>query len=160
MMGVGKSTVGRFMSKKLKMPFKDLDRQIEKLESLTIKEIFDLKGEPYFRNLEEVEILKIIKKKGRVIALGGGTFINQKVRKNIKKTCFSVWLDLPPEKIFSRVKKNKRRPLLSQAKSIKDVEKIYLNRKKIYAMSDYKLNCANKSIKQIASEIEKIYENL
>ncbi len=63
MMGVGKSTVGRFMSKKLKMPFKDLDRQIEKLESLTIKEIFDLKGEPYFRNLEETEILKIIKKK-------------------------------------------------------------------------------------------------
>ena len=160
MMGVGKSTVGKFLSKKLNMPFKDLDREIENLESLTSREIFYFKGEPYFRGLEEREILKIIKKKGRVIALGGGTFINQKVRKNIKKTCFSVWLDLPPEKIFERVKKNNRRPLLSQAKSIKDVEKIYLNRKKIYALSDYRLNCANKSINQMVNEIEKIYENL
>ena len=159
-MGVGKSTVGRFMSKKLKMPFKDLDRQIEKLESLTIKEIFDLKGEPYFRNLEEAEILKIIKKKGRVIALGGGTFINRNVRKNIKKTCFSVWLDLSPEKIFSRVKKNKRRPLLINTKSIKDVENIYLNRKKIYALADYRLDCVSKSAENIVNEIEKIYENI
>ena len=119
-----------------------------------------MKGEPYFRNLEEAEILKIIKKKGRVIALGGGTFINQKVRKNIKKTCFSVWLDLPPEKIFSRVKKNKRRPLLSQAKSIKDVEKIYLNRKKIYALADYKIDCASKNKEDVANEIKKIYENI
>ncbi len=74
------------------MPFKDLDRQIEKLESLTIKEIFDLKGEPYFRNLEEAEILKIIKKKGRVIALGGGTFMNERIRKNIINKSLTVWL--------------------------------------------------------------------
>ena len=160
MMGVGKSTVGKFLSKKLDLPFKDLDREIENLESLTISEIFNFKGEPYFRRLEEREVLKIVKERGRVIALGGGTFMNQKVRKNIKKTCFTVWLDLPPEKIFKRVKKNNRRPLLSQAKSIKDVEKIYLNRKKIYALSDYRLNCANKSIKQMVNEIEKIYENL
>ena len=160
MMGVGKSTIGRLLSKKLRMPFEDLDSNIESKASLTIKEIFNLKGEAYFRKLEENESIGIISKAGKVIALGGGTFVNEKVREQVKKNCFSVWLDLPPEKIFSRVKKNKRRPLLSQAKSIKDVEKIYLNRKKIYAMSDYKLNCANKSIKQIASEIEKIYENL
>ena len=154
MMGVGKSTIGRLLSKKLRMPFEDLDSNIESKASLTIKEIFNLKGEAYFRKLEENESIGIISKAGKVIALGGGTFVNEKVREQVKKNCFSVWLDLSPEKIFSRVKKNKRRPLLSQAKSIKDVEKIYLNRKKIYALSDYRLNCANKSINQMKSPLE------
>ena len=160
MMAVGKSTIGRLLSKKLGIRFEDLDKKIEIKESLTIKEVFDLKGEAYFRKLEEREALKIIKKKGKVIALGGGTFINDKVRKSIKKSCFSVWLDIAPEEIFRRIKKNKRRPLLLSAKTIKDVEKIYLNRKKIYALADYKLNCDSRSKKQIAEEIKKIYENI
>ena len=160
MMGVGKSTIGGLLSKKLGIPFEDLDNKIEVNESLTIKKIFDLKGEEYFRKIEEREGLNIVEGEGKIIALGGGTFMNQKVREKVKKLSFSVWLDLSPIKIFNRVKKNKGRPLLINANSIKDVEKIYLNRKKIYALSDCRLNCANKSIKQIASEIEKIYENL
>jgi len=160
MMGVGKSTVGRFLSKKLGMSFEDLDTRIESRESLRISEIFNLKGEEYFRKIEENEGLNIIKEEEKVIALGGGTFINQKIRREIKKSCFSVWLDLAPKEIFNRVKKNKRRPLLINAKSIKDVEDIYLNRKKIYALADYRLNCDSKNKKEIANEIEKIYENI
>ena len=160
MMGVGKSTVGRFLSKKLGMPFEDLDSRIEKRESLKIKEIFDSKGEEYFRKIEENEGLNLIKEGGKIIALGGGAFVNQRVRERIKKTCFSVWLDLATEEIFNRVKKNKRRPLLINAKSIKDVENIYLNRKKIYALADYKLDCASKNKEEIANEIEKVYENI
>ncbi len=160
MMGVGKSTVGRFLSKKLEMPFEDLDSKIESVESLTIKEIFDLKGEQYFRKIEENEGLNLIKEEGKIIALGGGTFINQKIREKVKKSCFSVWLDLPPKEIFDRVKKNKGRPLLMGAKSTKDVENIYLNRKKIYALADYKLDCASKNKEEIANEIEKVYENI
>ncbi len=160
MMGVGKSTIGRFLSKKLGMPFIDLDTQIERRESIKIKEIFDLKGENYFRQIEEKECLKIVKGSGKIIALGGGTFINKKVRKIIKNLCFSVWLDLSPEKIFLRIKKNKRRPLLINAKSIKDVEKIYLNRKKIYALADCRINCSLKNTSQIVNKINKIYEDI
>ena len=58
------------------------------------------------------------------------------------------------------MKKNKGRPLLINANSIKDVEKIYLNRKKIYALADYKLNCASKNKEDVANEIKKIYENI
>ncbi len=160
MMAVGKSTIGRLLSKKLGVPFEDLDTIIEARESLTIKKIFDLKGEKYFREIEENESLNMIKGKDKIIALGGGTFINQKVREETKKSCFSVWLDLSPEKIFARVKKNKERPLLINAKSIKDVENIYLNRKKIYALADYRLDCTSKDKEQIVSEIEKIYEGI
>ena len=86
--------------------------------------------------------------------------MNQKVREKVKKLSFSVWLDLSPIKIFNRVKKNKGRPLLINANSIKDVEKIYLNRKKIYALADYRLDCVSKSAENIVNEIEKIYENI
>ena len=90
MMAVGKSTIGRLLSKKLGMPFEDLDTRIESRESLRISEIFNLKGEEYFRKIEENEGLNLIKEEGKIIALGGGTFINQKVREEVKKTCFSV----------------------------------------------------------------------
>ena len=69
-------------------------------------------------------------------------------------------MDLATEKIFNRVKKNKRRPLLINVKSIKDVENIYLNRKKIYALADYRLDCVSKNAENIVNEIEKIYENI
>ena len=69
-------------------------------------------------------------------------------------------MDLSPKEIFNRIKKNKGRPLLKNAKSIKDVENIYLNRKKIYALADYRLNCTSKKAKEIVSKIEKIYENI
>ena len=160
MMALGKSTIGRLLSKKLGIPFEDLDNRIEKRESLTIKEIFDSKGEEYFRKIEENEGLNLIKEEGKIIALGGGTFINQKVREEVKKTCFSVWLDLASKEIFNRIKKNKARPLLMNARSIQDVENIYLNRKKIYALADYRLNCTSKKAKEIVSKIEKIYENI
>ena len=160
MMGVGKSTIGLLLSKKLKMAFEDLDEKIETKESLTIKKIFDLKGEKYFRKIEENESLKIIEGKNKVIALGGGTFINENVRQNIKKLCFSVWLDLTPKEIFGRIKNNNARPLLRNVKSEKDIEKIYLSRKKIYALADYRVDCAYKNKKQIADEINKVYENI
>ena len=160
MMAVGKTTIGMLLSKKLVVPFEDLDARIENRESLTVKKIFDLKGESYFRKVEETECLKIINVKSRIIALGGGTFINQRVRNEIKKTCFSVWLDLPPKEIFARVRAKKERPLLMNTKSISDVENIYLNRKKIYALADYRLDCASKTKEQIVKEIEKIYENI
>ncbi len=100
MMGVGKSTIGKYLSKKLKIPFEDLDRRIEKLESLSISQIFEYKGESYFRKIEENVSLKMIKKKPKVIAVGGGALINPSIRRNVKKSCLSIWLDLLPKEIF------------------------------------------------------------
>ena len=109
MMAVGKTTIGSLLSKKLGISFEDLDSTIESRESLSIKKIFDLKGEKYFRKIEEVEGLNIIKGDRKIIALGGGSFINQKIRNEIEKSSFSVWLDVAPEEIFNRIKKNQRR---------------------------------------------------
>jgi shikimate kinase len=79
MMGVGKSTIGQILSKHLSMDFVDIDRIIEKKLKLTIQKVFERKGEVFFRKFEEKITLEEIKKKNKVISLGGGAFINKKL---------------------------------------------------------------------------------
>ena len=127
MMGVGKSTIGRLIAKKLKAKFIDVDKVIEKNEKMSIKKIFDYKGEKYFRKIEEKITFKILKNKNAVIALGGGAFMNNEIREKVLKSSLSVWLILSLNKLISRYKRNNRRPLLNKKKLEVDVKKIYLN---------------------------------
>ena len=85
MMGSGKSTIGNIISKKLDFEFIDTDYEIEKYEKISIKKIFDNKGEGYFRKLEETIVLKSINLDNKVISLGGGGFLNLDIRKKIIK---------------------------------------------------------------------------
>ena len=160
MMGVGKSTIGRLLSKKLNIQFEDIDEIIERKLSLSIKEIFETKGEKFFREIEEKASIELLRKKRIIIALGGGAFLNNLIRKNLKKFSISIWLNLSPKYIFQRIKKNKRRPLLNNAKSEKDVEEIYKKRKAIYSLADFRINCDLKAKYAIVKEITKIYEDI
>ena len=155
MMGVGKSTIGQDLAGKLDMQFKDIDRIIEEKLSLSITDIFEKKGEEFFRKIEEEETLNHIKQKNTVVALGGGAFINEKIRENINKLCISVWLDLEPQHLFSRIKMNKRRPLLNSKSSEQDVKNLYEKRKKTYSLADYKIDCNLKTKVKIVKEILK-----
>ena len=94
MMGSGKSTIGRELSKKLTLKFFDIDKLIEKREKMPIRKIFTAKGEKYFRRLEQRTCLKILKKSNCVIALGGGSFINPTIRKAISEKSVSFHLDI------------------------------------------------------------------
>ena len=108
MMGVGKSTIGKMLAKKLKLNFVDIDNLIEKKEKSTIKEIFNNKGEDYFRKIEVKITLLELKKFNSVIALGGGAFINNSIRKEIINSCVSFWLDLDLKNLSQRLKKTKK----------------------------------------------------
>tara|TARA_B100000700_G_scaffold238547_1_gene265024 strand:- start:190 stop:669 length:480 start_codon:yes stop_codon:yes gene_type:complete len=159
-MGVGKSSVGEDLSRKLNTGFKDIDKIIETKHSLSISDIFEEKGEKFFREIEEKETLIHLKDENIVIALGGGAFMNEKIRENIKKFSVSFWLDLNNKQVFQRISANKKRPLLSNKSTEKDVEKIYEERKDIYSLADYKINCNLKNKNEIVKEILKIYENI
>jgi len=159
MMGSGKSTVGKLLSKKLNMKFSDVDSIIEEKLSLSVAQIFKAKGEGFFRKVEEKESIKLVKENGVVIALGGGAFLNEMIRDNIKKLCFSVWLDLNSDELFKRIKFNKKRPLLNSKKNKGDLKKLYEKRKKFYSLADCKIDCNSKSKNEIVEEIKKIYEN-
>ena len=108
MMGVGKSSIGLALSKRLSMGFSDIDIIVEKKLNMTIQNIFEKKGEPFFRKIEEQVALQEIKKENIIISLGGGAFMNSKIRQNILSKCKSFWLDLDIALIEKRLLKSKK----------------------------------------------------
>lgn len=156
MMGVGKSTVGKYVAKRLEIKFFDIDKLIEKKNVMKIKKIFETHGEAYFRKEEELLSLKYLNEKNSVISLGGGAFINDKIRKKVLSDCLSVWLNPNLEIIYKRLKKNKKRPLVD-SENLNNISKIFLERKKIYSKADHKINCDNLSLNQIVNRIVKLY---
>ena len=159
MMGVGKSTIGRLIAKRLKTKFIDVDKIIEKKESLSVNEIFTKKGEDYFRNIEKKITLEILKTKNLVIALGGGGFINKSIRKDVLRSSITVWLDLNVPALLKRLKNIKKRPLLNQKNLKETVNKIYSERRKIYSQSNFRINCELIQKDQIVNKIIKLYES-
>ena len=159
MMGVGKSTLGKIVAKKLDLKFVDTDLNIEKKWSMKIWEIFQNMGENFFRIEEEKEVLECLKKNKTVLALGGGAFMNKNIRNSILKNSLSFWLDLNLKIINKRIKWNNKRPLLKQEDSEERIKKLYSERKNIYKLAKYKINCNNLSKEDIAKKIIFFYEN-
>ncbi len=159
MMGVGKSTVGEKLAKKMKLKFVDIDQIIELKEKATISEIFKNRGENYFRKFEKKITLGELKKINLVIALGGGAFMNETIRKEVKDTSVSFWLDLNVKSLLPRLKNLKKRPLLNQNNLEKKMNKIYSERKKIYNESNFRIKCESLKIDDIVNKIIKLYES-
>ncbi len=159
MMAVGKTRIGKYVARRLKINFFDIDKLIEKKNEMKITEIFKTKGEIYFRKEEEFVTIKYLNKKKSVISLGGGGFINDKIRKKILSECVSVWLDVNLKTICTRLKNSKKRPLVYNNNQ-NNIEKIFLKRKKIYSLANHKIYCDNRNVNQISKKIIKLYEEI
>jgi len=157
MMGSGKSSIGSLVSKKLDLPFIDVDNIIVENTGMSILEIFKKKGEDYFRNLEEKVTLKCLKKSKKVISLGGGGFINAKIRKEILSNHFSFWLCWDESILIKRIKGSKKRPLISRSTD-QEIKAIIKDRSKIYSNAQFKINCNKLTKTEIVKKIIKIYE--
>jgi len=157
MMGSGKSSIGNLVSIKLKLPFIDIDSLIVENAGMSISKIFEKKGEVYFRNLEEKITLKTLKKIKNVISLGGGGFINTKIRKEILDNNFSFWLDWDESILVKRIKDSKKRPLAFRSTDQK-IKTIIKDRSKIYTKAQFKINCNKLTKTEIVKKIVKIYE--
>jgi shikimate kinase len=112
LMGVGKSTVGRRLAKRLGLPFVDSDEEIEKAADHKISEIFDRFGEEGFRDGERRVIMRLIAGPPKVIATGGGAFMDSSTRALILEKCIAIWLDASVETLAERVTRRDHRPLL------------------------------------------------
>jgi shikimate kinase len=157
MMGSGKSSIGAMVSKKLNIPFIDIDNLIEEHTGMTISKIFEVNGEDYFRNLEEKITIKSLKHKNVVVSLGGGGFINNEIRKDVLTNHFSFWLNWNDSVLIKRIKDSKKRPLAS--KSTEQEIKVIINkRKKVYSKADFKINCNKLTKSEIVKTIIKTYE--
>ena len=157
MMGSGKSSIGAMVSKKLNIPFIDIDDLIEEHAGTTVSEIFEINGEDYFRNLEEKITIKSLKQKNVVVSLGGGGFINDKIRKDVLKSHFSFWLNWDDLVLIKRIKGSKKRPLTSKSTE-QEIKAIINKRKKIYSKANFKINCNKLTKSEIVKTIIKTYE--
>ena len=157
MIGSGKSSIGSLVAKKLKLNFVDIDKEIESEQGQSINEIFQIKGENYFRKIEEKITIKKLKLNSTVISLGGGAFANNNIRKEILKNHLSFWLNWDDKTLLNRIKNSRKRPLAIDAT---DTELIDLIKKRsnIYSKALYEIKCDNLTKSEIVNKIVEIYE--
>ena len=157
MMGSGKSSIGSLIAKKLQLNFIDIDNVIENELGLSIKKIFEIKGENYFRKFEKKTTLKKLKSSSTVISLGGGAFSNKEIRKEVIKNHISFWLNWSDDILLNRIKNSKKRPLAFNS-SENEIIDLIKKRSNIYSKALYKIECDNLTRNEIVKEILKIYE--
>ena len=139
-MGSGKTLLAKLIAKKYKLHHYDSDKLIENKTNMKIKEIFEIHGESYFRNIEQDIILNLKNHENLIVSLGGGSILNSKIRKFIKLNFTSFFLDVSFETLTKRLKKSNKRPLLFNQnieEKIKELDKI---RRKYYLLSDIVLS--------------------
>ncbi len=158
MMGSGKSTIGKIVASKLKLNFVDVDKKIESLSGLKISEIFKKKGEIFFRKFEEEVSINVLKSECKIVALGGGAFLNDNIRNALRSKNISIWLKWNSQLLISRIINSKTRPIVNKL-SEKELIKLIENRSKIYSKADYKINCDKLDKNEITKKILDIYKN-
>lgn len=136
MMGAGKSTVGRRLAARLNLPFVDADTEIETAAGMTIPEIFELHGEPHFRDGEARVISRLLDGGPAVLATGGGSFMREETRRRIGEKAISIWLKADSDVIMRRVKRRADRPLLQTADPAATVNRLLSEREPVYQHAD------------------------
>ena len=154
-MGSGKSILGRDLSKLYNIEFFDSDLEIENKIGKSINQIFADSGENYFRKIEEKVCIDLLKVENCIISLGGGSIINSKIRKIIKKNSFSIYLKVDINVLLKRLKSSKKRPLLKYSNK-EDIKKLYNEREIFYNKSDLVIDNNNNKY----DAIQKIKVNL
>jgi shikimate kinase len=136
MMGAGKSTIGRRLAARLNLPFVDADAEIEAAAGMTIPEIFELHGEPHFRDGEARVIARLLDGGPAVLATGGGSFMREETRRRVAEKAVSIWLKAEPDIILRRVKRRADRPLLQTADPAATVSRLLSEREPVYQHAD------------------------
>jgi len=158
MMSSGKSTIGGLLAKKLNFKFFDIDKIIENETRMKITEIFKIKGENFFRNLEEKTTIKLLNFSDVVISLGGGGFVNETIRKETNTKSKTFWLDWNLDTLISRIRKRNNRPV-ALALNNNELKNLIIKRSKYYSKAKYKINCQKLTRPEIIKKILNLYES-
>ncbi|MBL6929389.1 MAG: shikimate kinase [Rhodospirillales bacterium] len=157
LMGVGKSSVGRKLAKKLDLPFIDADDEIEKAAGCSISEIFRLYGEPAFRDGERRVIARILSSGPGVLATGGGAFMDADTRAEIAERGVSIWLRADVEVLYERTRRRDVRPLLQTGDPRATLSRLAGERYPIYAQAELTIDTdtqkPNETVDHIIDEL-------
>lgn len=155
-MGVGKTTIGKIIAKKLKLNFVDMDNYIEKREGKSISKIFEEYGEQHFRELESESLKDLIKSDNIVISTGGGIVTTKENSDILKKEKIVIFLDGNTQTILNHLSKEiDKRPLLSNSKNVENTISNLLNQRyeKYNSICDIKIDINEKNIEEVVSQI-------
>jgi shikimate kinase len=136
MMGAGKSTIGRRLAARLRLPFLDADVEIEAAAGMSIPDIFETHGEPHFRDGEARVIARLLDNGPAVIATGGGAFMREETRNRVRDKAVSIWLKADADVIMKRVKRRADRPLLQTEDPAATVRRLLDAREPVYQAAD------------------------
>ena len=153
LMGAGKTTVGRRVATLLSLPFVDSDNEIESVSTMSVPELFEAYGEPEFRALEARVISRLVQQGPRVIATGGGAYMDANTRALLSGNAVTIWLKADLETLMDRVARRANRPLLKAADPKKVMRELMDKRYPVYAEAD--LTVTSRPVKRevIAAEL-------
>lgn len=159
-MAVGKSAVGRNLAKRLGRRFVDLDRMIEKRAGFKVREIFELKGEPFFRDLEKQTLADLLQQADQVIATGGGVVMDDENLRLLKDKALLVCLKATTDTILARVGSGSKRPLLRGPNRRERIEELLKLRAEKYAQAHVTVDTSNLTLDQVVDQIVAAVNNI
>ena len=152
LMGAGKTTVGERLAARLALPFSDSDAEVERSAGLSVAEIFEQRGEPAFRELEREAIGRLIRGSPRVIAAGGGAFVDEDTRGLMLKRCIVVWLDADVQTLAGRLAGESDRPLLRDGDPESMLARLRSDRERYYAQAPIRID-ARPAVQTVVEQI-------
>lgn len=159
LMGAGKSTVGRRLAKRLGLPFVDSDDAIEDAAGFSAAEVFERYGEADFRDGERRLVARLIDGQVRVIATGGGAYVDPKTRKLLNERAITVWLDAPVEILADRTGRRDTRPLLRNGDRKGTLQRLAEQRGPAYAEAHIRVKSGDGAHKNVVDAIVEALED-
>lgn len=153
--GAGKTTIGRRVARRLRVPFVELDHRIELAANLTLAELFSLHGEGYYRRLEHDVLQGVLgEERPMVLAAGGGIVTSSETYALLRRSATTVWLRATPEDHWNRVlRQGDRRPMANHPQAMSDLRALLASREPLYAAADHKVVTTGRTVDDIVDEV-------